>query len=154
MRFNAQTATIENGFVYLPSAAPWLAEFVQEITTFPAAKYDDQADSTSQALGWLNSQPPEPGIIGFYRRECALSMRRKGDPIEKIAGFVKSTPEEVQRWFKEDEERKARIQAIKDRRYMQHCEKCGGDIPQGTQYVEAGGDAYHEDCWRKRNFGQ
>jgi phage terminase large subunit-like protein len=37
MRFNAQTATIENDFVYLPSAAPLLAEFVQEITTFPAA---------------------------------------------------------------------------------------------------------------------
>ena len=32
MRFNAQTATIENGFVYLPSAAHWLAEFVYEIT--------------------------------------------------------------------------------------------------------------------------
>jgi predicted phage terminase large subunit-like protein len=154
MRFNAQTATIENGFVYLPSTAPWLAEFVQEITTFPAAKYDDQADSTSQALGWLNSQPPEPGIIGFYRRECALSMRRKGDSIEKIAGFVKSTPEEVQRWFKEDEELKARMQAIINRRYIQHCEKCGKEIPQNTQYIEAGGDAYHEVCWRKLNFGQ
>ena len=38
MRFNAQTATIENGFVYLPSAAPWLAELVQGISAFPAAK--------------------------------------------------------------------------------------------------------------------
>jgi hypothetical protein len=43
---------------------------VHEIITFPAAKYDDQADSTSQDLAWINSQPPEPGILGFYRREC------------------------------------------------------------------------------------
>lgn len=110
MRFNAQTVTIENGFVYLPSAAPWLAEFVREIITFPASKYDDQTDSTSQELAWLNSQPPGPGIIGFYRRENALRMRANGDSIEKIAGFLKSTPEEVQRWFKEDAERNVRMQ--------------------------------------------
>ena len=59
MRFDAQTATIENGFVYLPQQAPWLAEYIHEITTFPSAKYDDQADSTSQALAWINQSPPE-----------------------------------------------------------------------------------------------
>jgi len=138
----------------LPSAAPWLAEFVQEIITFPAAKYDDQADSTSQALAWLNNQPAEPGIIGFYRRECALSMRANGDSIEKIAGFLKSTPEEVQRWFKEDAERKVRMQAIIDRRYIRNCEKCGKEIPPNTQYIEVGSDAYHEVCWRKLSYGQ
>ena len=42
-------------------------------------------------LSRLNSQPPEPGIIGFYRRQNALRMRAEGDSIEKIAGFVKST---------------------------------------------------------------
>jgi Family of unknown function (DUF5681) len=63
MRFNAQIATIENGFVYLPSAVQWLAEFVPEILTFPGSKYDDQADSTSQALAWLNSQPPNPASL-------------------------------------------------------------------------------------------
>jgi predicted phage terminase large subunit-like protein len=36
MRFNAQTATIENG--YLPQATHRLADFIYEITTFPAAK--------------------------------------------------------------------------------------------------------------------
>src|SRR4029077_8045530 len=39
MRFNAQTATIENGFVYVPHEASWLAEYMHEITTFPSAKY-------------------------------------------------------------------------------------------------------------------
>jgi len=154
MRFNAQTATIENGVVYLPAAAPWLAEYLAEITTFPASKYDDQADSTSQALSWLNSQPKEPGILGFYRREVALRMRANGDSIDKIARFVKSTPDEVLRWFKEEEERKARTQANIDRRYTQYCEECGKEIPPNTEYIEMGGDAYHVACWRKLTFGQ
>jgi predicted phage terminase large subunit-like protein len=60
MRLHAQTATIENGFVYLPRQAPWLAEYLHELTTFPNARYDDQADSTSQALAWINQAPPPP----------------------------------------------------------------------------------------------
>jgi predicted phage terminase large subunit-like protein len=38
MRLHAQTATIENGFVYLPIEAPWLVEYLHELTTFPNAK--------------------------------------------------------------------------------------------------------------------
>ena len=55
MRFHAQTGPIENGFVWVPNAAPWLAEYIQELTTFPKAKYDDQADSTAQALQWIQA---------------------------------------------------------------------------------------------------
>jgi len=54
MRMNAQTGAIENGFVYLPRDAAWLADYLHELTTFPNSKYDDQADSTSQALAWIN----------------------------------------------------------------------------------------------------
>jgi predicted phage terminase large subunit-like protein len=50
MRLHAQTAVIENGFVSLPKEAPWLAEYLHELTTFPKAKHDDQVDATSQAL--------------------------------------------------------------------------------------------------------
>lgn len=55
MRLHAQTATIENGFVFLPDKAPWLAEYLHELTTFPKGKYDDQADSTAQALAWVKA---------------------------------------------------------------------------------------------------
>ena len=40
MRLNAQTATIENGFVLVPREAAWLADYLHELTTFPNAKYD------------------------------------------------------------------------------------------------------------------
>ena len=32
MRLHAQTAMIENGFVLLPETAPWLAEYLHEMT--------------------------------------------------------------------------------------------------------------------------
>ena len=37
MRLHAQTATIENGFVHLPEEAHWLADYISELTMFPAA---------------------------------------------------------------------------------------------------------------------
>jgi hypothetical protein len=35
MRLHAQTALIKNGFVYVPQSAPWLAEYLHEMTVFP-----------------------------------------------------------------------------------------------------------------------
>ena len=62
MRLLAQTATIENGFVHLPKDSPWLLDYLAEMTSFPMAKFDDQVDSTSQALGWLASELWKPGM--------------------------------------------------------------------------------------------
>jgi predicted phage terminase large subunit-like protein len=55
MRFHAQTAVIENGFVYLPAQAPWRDDYLHELMTFPKGRYDDQVDSTAQALTWIKA---------------------------------------------------------------------------------------------------
>jgi predicted phage terminase large subunit-like protein len=55
MRLHAQTAEIENGRVLLPRSSPWLDEYVRELTGFPGSKYDDQVDSTAQALDFLRT---------------------------------------------------------------------------------------------------
>ena len=55
MRLLAQTPEIENGNVLLPTGAPWLTDYIYELTSFPEAKYDDQVDSTSQAIKWIAS---------------------------------------------------------------------------------------------------
>lgn len=61
MRLHAQTATIENGCLWLPKEAHWLADYVQELTGFPGAKHDDQVDATTQALEWISRRK-----MGFF----------------------------------------------------------------------------------------
>jgi len=55
LRLYAQTAQIENGRLLLPRAAPWLVEYIRELTCFPGSKFDDQVDSTTQALDHIKS---------------------------------------------------------------------------------------------------
>jgi predicted phage terminase large subunit-like protein len=55
MRLHAQTTAFENGFVFLPRTAPWLNDYVNELISFPGTKYDDQVDSTTQALDYLRN---------------------------------------------------------------------------------------------------
>ena len=66
MRLYAQSGTIKQ-FVYLPTAAPWLEDYLHELTNFPNTKYDDQVDSTSQALAWIQRACAEPALITFMR---------------------------------------------------------------------------------------
>lgn len=53
MRLHAQTSLFENGHVFLPKEANWLADYVTELTGFPGSRYADQVDSTTQALAHL-----------------------------------------------------------------------------------------------------
>jgi hypothetical protein len=82
MRLHSVTSTIENGLVHLPEKAAWLAEYLHELTSFPNAKYDDQADSTSQALDWFKQS--DKGVLGvnlYYRQEAAKLLAAGGRPI-------------------------------------------------------------------------
>jgi len=53
MRLHSQSDLFENGFVYLPSQANWLADYIRELISFPGGKFDDQVDSTTQALHYM-----------------------------------------------------------------------------------------------------
>ncbi len=72
MRMHSVTSTIENGFVHLPDKAAWLGEYLHELTSFPKGKYDDQADSTSQALDWFKQQcmTSDYGVLEYYKQEA------------------------------------------------------------------------------------
>jgi len=52
-RAQACTPQLECGSVYLPQAAPWLNEFLDEVSAFPRAPHDDQLDCASQALNYF-----------------------------------------------------------------------------------------------------
>ena len=75
MRMHAQTATIEGGFVRLPKQAPWLPDYLYELTTFPKSKYDDQVDSTSQALKWITVDGADPNFLIYMKQ---LYERERG----------------------------------------------------------------------------
>ena len=77
MRLHAQTAAIENGFVFVPETAPWLAEYLHEITIFPKGKHDDQVDSTAQFLDWFKKPMSSYGIFELYRRQAEELERRR-----------------------------------------------------------------------------
>ena len=82
MRMHAQTAMIENGFVHLPKAASWLAQYLHELTVFPNGKHDDQVDSTAQMLDWFkrgSSPTSNAGIFELYRQR-AEELRRAQEP--------------------------------------------------------------------------
>ena len=66
MRMHSVTPTIENGLVYLPEKAEWLAPYLHELTTFPNGKNDDQVDSTSQALDWIKKGHGLPHGLTAY----------------------------------------------------------------------------------------
>ena len=70
MRLWAQTATMEQGRVHLPKQAPWLDEYLRELTSFPNARHDDQVDSTTQAMAWLTWRYThgEQGWLDYVRQ--------------------------------------------------------------------------------------
>jgi len=54
MRMHACCSRIEGGYVYLPESAEWLSTYLEELRGFPHGRHDDQVDSTSQAIHWVN----------------------------------------------------------------------------------------------------
>jgi predicted phage terminase large subunit-like protein len=64
MRLHAQTALFENGNVLLPRQKHWVQDYINEITGFPGTKFDDQVDSTTQALDYIKNND----MLDMWRR--------------------------------------------------------------------------------------
>jgi predicted phage terminase large subunit-like protein len=84
MRLHAQTAVIENGFVHIPETAPWLEEYLHELTVFPKGKHDDQVDSTAQFLDWFKRPFPGQAILEYYRQRAQeFKQRSTSQPAQR-----------------------------------------------------------------------
>ena len=87
MRVNARPALIENGFVSIPETAPWLAEYLHEITVFPNGKHDDQVDSTAQFLDWFKRPFPGQGFYELTRMQAeAINQLTRPQPVKAELG--------------------------------------------------------------------
>lgn len=100
-RAESITPLIESGRVYLPQAAPWLNDFLDELHAFPRGTHDDQTDCVVYALqffrgaqgflkGWhwelvarhteLVKQHPD-----MSREELGLKTGLTGVPLHKVS---------------------------------------------------------------------
>lgn len=61
-RLNLVSPLFESGRVFLPEEAPWVSDYVEELTAFPTARHDDQVDATAQALCRLLARR-DPGFL-------------------------------------------------------------------------------------------
>ena len=91
MRLHAQTATIENGFVFIPTEAHWLDDYIHELTVYPQGRHDDQVDSTSQAFAWSKQRMKSWGIYELYRREYELAHGLREPIMVKVRANNGST---------------------------------------------------------------
>ena len=59
LRLEAAIPYLANGMVYLLDGAPWLEEFVNELSKFPHGVRDDRVDALSQALNHIRAKDDE-----------------------------------------------------------------------------------------------
>ena len=86
---HAQTAMIENGFVHLPDAAPWLGQYLHELTVFPHGKHDAQVASTAQMLNWLKQagREPQDWMWQMYKQaqQAGTPQAARSEPLSVMA---------------------------------------------------------------------
>jgi predicted phage terminase large subunit-like protein len=79
-RAETAAAQVQNGRVYLPEQAPWLAEFLDECLTFPVGKHDDQVDVLAYACIELSRRTVSPRRI---HREPQTAADRMWERLER-----------------------------------------------------------------------
>ena len=83
-RLQYVSTIIEAGQVYVPMHAPWLEDYLYELMMFPAGRYDDQVDSTSQALSNAAIfRGPHDGFFEFIQEELR-EMREGPTPCIRV----------------------------------------------------------------------
>jgi predicted phage terminase large subunit-like protein len=61
-RFELAVPAMEGGRVHIPRKAPWTAQFLEEILTFPGGQHDDVVDAFSQAINHYGSRGRRRGL--------------------------------------------------------------------------------------------
>ncbi len=62
IRMSKASTLFEAGKITIPIKASWKYDYETELLHFPSSANDDQIDSTSQALNWLNNKKAGPNI--------------------------------------------------------------------------------------------
>jgi len=85
IRLQGITGVIEAGQVFVPDRAPWLEDYLHELMMFPATRFDDQVDSTSQALDFLTRHLSSADVwIEFYRQKVLARRGIQEEPTIRV----------------------------------------------------------------------
>jgi hypothetical protein len=93
-RLHKHRNAIRSGIVALPEAAPWVAEFIDEMVQFPYGHFDDQVDAMTQFLDWLAEHPHvakrPPRAIGVAIKSSGMRLQlpRGAAPTMQCRGAV------------------------------------------------------------------
>ena len=79
---------LENGFVYLPEQAEWLAGYLHEMCVFPKGKSDDQVDSTSQALDWICNRKSAAVVWAEYYEDILEREKNSYSRILSVRSLI------------------------------------------------------------------
>ena len=90
-RAQAITPIIETGRVFLPENAPWVQDFLDEMSSFPNGLHDDIVDSTSQALNHLR-QRSTLFTESMVRHMCGISEPHELDKEELWRKAMRGDP--------------------------------------------------------------
>ena len=58
----------------IPKSAPWLFDYLEELSSFPTGQYDDQVDSTTQFLNWITARDEERVVVYDSMSELGLDI--------------------------------------------------------------------------------
>lgn len=86
-RMDAVTPWLESGRVWIPDAAPWLVEWMTELLGFPVAAHDDQIDSLSQLLDYLDNKG---GGLSAYRELANRLASNSPNGVALARGYAPS----------------------------------------------------------------
>jgi predicted phage terminase large subunit-like protein len=125
----AVTPLIEAGRVFLPEDAEWLADFLEEVSSFPAAPHDDMVDALSQALNYVRQS--SSGVFEYYRDLATRHARgEKPERDETMSNIYMDAQEEL-------------------RAISNTCAVCGRPVV-GTGVDELG-KRYHRECYAAKS---
>jgi predicted phage terminase large subunit-like protein len=101
-RATAVSPMVEGGKVFLPEGAPWLADFLDEVSSFPAAPHDDQVDALSQVLNY--SRDLNGGVFEYYREQTLRDVFERSRNMGIAAAEANLTLAEAQKIMAEQPE--------------------------------------------------
>ncbi len=143
MRAHSVSSTIKSGFVYIPAHADWLPEYLHEFAAFPKGKYDDQVDSTSQALDWSKQGMGRLGYIELLKQIAARGgVRAVFGSGNSRRGLERISSDQQSRKNDADLKPLAQIES-------RPCEGCGGTMTQriagGLRCMQCAAQWLHPD---------